>query len=138
MTSKCALIGAPCPKTSDDSQPRYCPAWWETTQVNEATGEVRVTKGCGWAQLPQFLNFMAHESRGAAVSAQEARNAADALQGGLNKSFRAVALTLFSEGVRYNAGPEQHTLAPDGERPGTNVPSSHFTDHLGVARGGAE
>jgi hypothetical protein len=89
-----AFVCRSCPRSSDLTD-GGCPAWWETIWQEESTGEVRSEKSCAFTQLPQYLNMMAREARGAAVSAQQSRDA-------LNRGTRAIALTL--NAMRRNSG----------------------------------
>jgi hypothetical protein len=64
-----------CPGTNNPTAKRACPAWWETIWTNPA-GDTKIEKGCGWIQLPNLLNAIAQSANGAAVSAQQMRDAA--------------------------------------------------------------
>jgi len=46
-----------CPCNADPENGRACPAWWETiwTQGEGSSVKQRLRKGCGLAQLPDFL-----------------------------------------------------------------------------------
>lgn len=88
MPGKCAIVGATCPQTSDPAAKRFCPAWWTTDWVDE-NERIVSRSGCGFAQMPAYLQSAAKEARGAAVSAQQARDQT-------NATGRAIALTLFA------------------------------------------
>jgi hypothetical protein len=55
MSYKNAFNCQKCPRTGDPDAVEACPAWWEYTEQNMVTQEVRVQKGCGWALMPKFL-----------------------------------------------------------------------------------
>jgi hypothetical protein len=89
-----AFVCRSCPRSADLVD-GGCPAWWETVWHEETTGETRIEKSCAFTQLPQYMSLMAREARGAAVSAQQSRDA-------LDRGTRAIALTLHS--MRRNSG----------------------------------
>jgi len=41
-----------CPQRGDEEG---CPYWWEIIQQNKATGEEKLTKGCGTVLMQKFL-----------------------------------------------------------------------------------
>lgn len=43
-----------CPKHGNIEE-GGCPAWWEVIEKNEAMGQERLTKACGWALMPRFM-----------------------------------------------------------------------------------
>ena len=77
-TSKCALIGAPCPKTNDENAPIYCPDWVVNVPEVEKDGTGRVTAevfytGCQRRRQVLYLLSMTASAGQAAKSADEAR-----------------------------------------------------------------
>jgi hypothetical protein len=75
MPYKGAFDCVRCPGSNNPTAKRACPAWWETVWTN-ATGDTKVEKGCGWVQMPNLFNALAQSANGAAVSAQQMRDAA--------------------------------------------------------------
>jgi hypothetical protein len=75
MSWKGAFDCQRCPGSNNPTAKRACPAWWETIWTN-AAGETKVERGCGWVQMPNLLNALAQSANGAAVSAQQMRDAA--------------------------------------------------------------
>lgn len=72
--SKCALINAPCPKTSDELAPVYCPNWVENIPEVEKDGTGRVTAqvfytGC---QLRRQILYMLSVTAGTGQAAASA------------------------------------------------------------------
>lgn len=55
MDHRAAFQCAHCPRNNDPERGRSCPAWWEWTQENPATGETRIERMCGWTAMPIFL-----------------------------------------------------------------------------------
>ena len=61
MSFKRAFRCAKCPGRNDVDG---CPMWWEVLENNRASGEDRITKGCGYVLMPQYLAMtIAHANR---------------------------------------------------------------------------
>lgn len=79
---KCALIMAPCPKTSDDSAPIYCPNWVEHIPEVEKDGTGRVIAevfytGCQLRRQVLYMLSMTASAGQAAASADKAATEAN-------------------------------------------------------------
>lgn len=77
--SKCALIGAPCPKTGDESAPVYCPNWVNNVPEVEKDGTGRVTAevfytGCQLRRSVLYQLSITASAAHAAASADKAAN----------------------------------------------------------------
>lgn len=77
--SKCALIMAPCPKTSDETKPIYCPNWVEHIPEVEKDGSGNITAevfytGCQLRRQVLYLLSMTASSGQAAKSADKSAN----------------------------------------------------------------
>lgn len=49
---KRAFQCAECPQRADEAG---CPYWWEIIETNKASGEEKITKGCGTVLMQKFL-----------------------------------------------------------------------------------
>src|SRR3954463_10152915 len=118
MPYKGAFDCVRCPGSNNPTAKRACPAWWETIWTN-ATGDTKIEKGCGWRQMPHLLNALAQSANGAAVSAQQMRDAA------IN-TMKLTAVKVLSE-TPY--------LISDASlrRPGRKPSSSDEIDHRDVS-----
>lgn len=81
MTSKCALVGRPCPETADATKRCYCPLWVEGIPEVERDGSGRLVaetiyRGCFVRRLPLYLVSVTASAGQSAASADQARNAA--------------------------------------------------------------
>jgi len=115
VTGKCVLAGGECPQTADPTSKRYCPAWWETLWKDEQ-GETHLRKGCGWTQLPLYLNEFARASSQASVAAVEAREQASNMGAQVAQGFRTLALTTMATASQRLEGPSGQVtfrLPPD-------------------------
>lgn len=72
--SKCAIINGECPRTSDPTAKRYCPAWDEHGIVWEKDDGTTLIFNCAFQSLaPALMNVMKAGNR-AAASAESNRN----------------------------------------------------------------
>jgi hypothetical protein len=60
-----------CPQRNDE---HGCPWWWELMEANVATGEERLTKGCGKALLPRLMVEVIKASNRPAAAVESCRN----------------------------------------------------------------
>ena len=68
--SKNAFNCQKCPgKGGDDG----CPVWWETIW-EQASGETKIVKGCGFEQLPMYLTEVVKASNRPAAAVESMRN----------------------------------------------------------------
>lgn len=89
-TPKCALIGAPCPRTNNENAPLYCPHWVENVPEVEKDGTGRVTAevfytGCQLRRQVLYLLSMTASAGQAAKSADEARADIDKMRETMNR-----------------------------------------------------
>lgn len=74
MNHTAAFCCERCPKNNDPERGPSCPAWWEWTAENIATGESKIMKQCGWTALPQFLVEVIKASNRPAAAIESTRN----------------------------------------------------------------
>lgn len=63
-----------CRKCPQGNSENGCPAWWEIVTENTQTGEVKVSKGCGWQHLPMMLIEVIKASNRPAAAVESCRN----------------------------------------------------------------
>jgi hypothetical protein len=91
MAGKCALIGAPCPQTSDQNAKRFCPLWAEGGIVwqNDITGQERV-EHCGARMMVPGMIEVIKASNRPAAAVESTRNE---IVAGFDRVSKAVALS---------------------------------------------
>ena len=62
-----------CPREWDPEKDRFCVMWWEYTQMNDK-GEQKISKGCGFRELPHFLTEVIKASNRPAAAIESIRN----------------------------------------------------------------
>lgn len=77
--SKCALIGAECPRTADTSAKRFCPHWQDHVPEVVRDGSGRVVaeesyRGCFLPRLPLYLIGLTRDAGHSAAAFNDARN----------------------------------------------------------------
>lgn len=87
-----------CPRNNDPERGRSCPAWWEWTQENPATGETRIERMCGWTAMPIFLTEVIKASNRPAAAVESTRN--------------EIAAGLAEVGRRLTSGLQRLSAAP--------------------------
>jgi len=74
MDHRAAFQCQQCPRNNDPERGRSCPAWWEWTAENPATGETRIVRQCGWQAMPIFLTEVIKASNRPAAAVESVRN----------------------------------------------------------------
>lgn len=71
MRYKKAFKCSRCPERNDEYG---CPMWWEIILKNNDTDETKVTKACGFTQLPQMLALISTDTMHSIAASYDMRN----------------------------------------------------------------
>jgi len=100
---------AQCPRNNDPANGPSCPAWWEWTAENVATGESRIMKQCGLQALPGFLTEVIKASNRPAAEIGACRQQIAVGLGRIADNMaRSVAVSVATQGGKLPPPGEAH------------------------------
>jgi hypothetical protein len=71
MRFKKAFKCSRCPENNGENG---CPMWWEMILKNSDTDETKITKACGFTQLPQMLALISTDTMHSVAASYDMRN----------------------------------------------------------------
>jgi len=71
MNYKKAFKCSKCPESNGELG---CPVWWEVVLKNDETGEMKITKNCGFQILPEMMALVSTNSLHSVAASYDMRN----------------------------------------------------------------